>query len=319
MDGREQSVVITGASTGIGRACALTLAARGMRVFAGVRRTPDADALRSEGQRNVTPVFIDVTHPEAINSVAQQVEEETGGVGLDGLVNNAGIAVGGPLEFVPLSQLRRQFEINAVGQIAVTQSFLPLLRRAQGRVVLMGSVSGVCSLPLLGPYCASKFALEALADALRLELRPWGMHVSIIEPGATKTAIWDKSIVESRATLAGLPAEAELLYGEVLARFERMSHKTHERAIPPVRVVEAVTHALTARRPKVRYLIGEMARVQLALELLPVQLRDFILSRLLFGQPYPALSTPAPKPELSHSPKPSNTETHGKCNAEGVP
>jgi NAD(P)-dependent dehydrogenase (short-subunit alcohol dehydrogenase family) len=175
-------------------------------------------------------------------------------------------------------------EINVVGQVAVTQGFLPLLRRAHGRVVLMGSVSGLISLPLFGPYCASKFALEALGDALRLELRPWGMHVCIVEPGATKTPIWEKSVVENHAMMAAFPAEAEDLYGGMLQRLDQIIKNTSTRALPPARVAKAVIHALTARRPKARYIIGEMARVQLVVDALPVQLRDYILARLLIDQ-----------------------------------
>jgi NAD(P)-dependent dehydrogenase (short-subunit alcohol dehydrogenase family) len=276
----------------------LALAAQGWHVFAGIRAAVDVDALRSEGQGNVTPVFIDVTHPEAIAAAAQQVYEETGEAGLDGLVNNAGIAVVGPLEFVPISQLRRQLEVNVIGQIAVTQSFLPMLRHAQGRVVLMGSVSGFCSLPLFGPYSASKFALEALADALRLELRPWGMHVAIVEPGATKTAIWDKSVAENRAMKARFPAKAGILYGEMLLRLDEVVRNTSERAIPSIRVAEAVTHALTASRPKARYVVGEMARVQLIMEALPVWLRDLILAQLLLSQGDTDTNVPISAPEF---------------------
>jgi NAD(P)-dependent dehydrogenase (short-subunit alcohol dehydrogenase family) len=273
-----RNVLVTGASTGIGKTCALALAARGWRVFAGVRKERDAEALRNRAPQNLTPVFLDVTDSRAIKAAADSVREEVGMAGLGGLVNNAGIAVGGPLEYVPVSEIRRQMEVNVVGQIAVTQAFLPLLRQARGRLVLMGSVSGRCSLPLFGPYCASKFALEALADALRLELRHQGVQVSIIEPGATKTPIWDKSVSTNWVMMAAFPPGAEVLYGRMLERLDQIVHNTSKRAIPPARVAEVVIHALTARRPKARYLVGDMARIQLAMEAMPIWLRDSILA-----------------------------------------
>ena len=179
-----KSVVITGASTGIGAACALHLDQWGWRVFAGVRKQGDAEALRAQGSARLTPVSLDVTDTVSISTAASAVAGAVGAAGLAGLVNNAGIVVPGPIELLPLSDLRRQLEINVVGQVAVTQAFLPLIRAGRGRIVNMGSIAGRMATPFTGAYGASKFALEALTDALRLELQPWGISVSIIEPGA---------------------------------------------------------------------------------------------------------------------------------------
>src|SRR5258708_33287478 len=182
-----RSVVATGASTGIGEACALRLDRRGFHVFAGVRREVDGGALKQKASGRLTPILLDVTDASSIKSAAAAVAASLDEEGLSGLVNNAGIAIAGPLEFLPIDELRRQFEVNVIGQIAVTQAFLPLLRKGHGRIVNMGSISGRLAFPLLGPYAASKFALRALTTALRMELRPWGIPVSIIEPSGIAT------------------------------------------------------------------------------------------------------------------------------------
>jgi NAD(P)-dependent dehydrogenase (short-subunit alcohol dehydrogenase family) len=197
-----------------------------------------------------------------------------------GLVNNAGIAVGGPLEFLPLDDLRQQLEVNVVGPVAMAQAFLPLLRRGGGRIVQMGSVSGLFASPFLGPYSASKFALEALSDALRVELRPWGIHVSIIEPGVIATPIWRKSLAAADEALAEMPPALEELYGQTLGAVRREVQGL--RGVPAARVADAVVHALTAARPRARYhVIGPSARVRLALAYLPSRLRDWLVARYL--------------------------------------
>jgi NAD(P)-dependent dehydrogenase (short-subunit alcohol dehydrogenase family) len=179
-----RTAVVTGASSGIGQACAVRLARAGWRVLAGVRREGDAPDGTEE-------LLLDVTDPEQIRGAAERVDE------LHGLVNNAGIALGSPLELVPVDQLRHQLEVNLVGQVAVTQALLPALRRAKGRIVFMGSIAGRSALPFLAPYAASKHALEAVADSLRLELKPFGIPVSIVEPGSIRTAIWSRSPTSS--------------------------------------------------------------------------------------------------------------------------
>ena len=185
-----KSVVITGASTGIGRACTLYLDELGWRVFAGVRKAVDGDALRDLASDRLVPLILDVADEAGVARAADEVAAVVGDDGLHGLVNNAGIAVGGPLEFVPLEDVRRQFEVNVFGLLRTTQAMLSMIRAARGRVVNVSSQGGKVAAPYFGPYCASKFAVEAMSDSLRRELKPWGLHVSVVEPGAIDTAIW---------------------------------------------------------------------------------------------------------------------------------
>src|SRR5678809_1638486 len=214
----QMAVVVTGASTGIGAACALDCVGRGMTVFAGVRDPRAGEALAAKGGPLLIPITLDVTDGPSIARSLEVVQQVVGEGGLGGLVNNAGIAVGSPLEVISLTLLRKQLEVNVIGQIAVTQAFLPLLRRGHGRIVNMGSIAGRGTIPLLGPYSASKYALEALTDALRMELQPWGIQVSIIEPGAIATPIWEKSGMMAGELEAAATEEAMALYGEAVAR-----------------------------------------------------------------------------------------------------
>src|ERR1017187_4168238 len=207
------SLVITRASTGIGEACALHLDKLGYRVFAGIRKALDGEALRRRASERLVPVRLDISDEMEIGQAARNIVESLGGEGLAGLINNAGIVVGGMLEFLPLEALRRQLEVNVVGQIAVTQALLPSLRKARGRIVNISSVSGLISSPFTGAYSASKFALEALTDSLRMELRPWKIHVSLVEPGFVQTPIISKSLAAAEELRAELPAEAFQLYG----------------------------------------------------------------------------------------------------------
>ena len=209
-------VVITGASSGIGRAAALPLDRQGVIVHAGVRKEEDAASLEAEASDRLVPVFIDVTDQDSISTAKAEVAAASGDRGLHGLVNNAGISVPGPLEFLPLEDLRKQLEVNVIGQIAVTQAFLPQLRRARGRIVNVGSIGGRTVTPFLGAYNASKFALEALTDALRMELRPWNLSVSIIEPGAVDTAIWEKGFAKADEIEARISDEGRRLYEDAL-------------------------------------------------------------------------------------------------------
>lgn len=265
---------MTGASSGIGLACAIRLAAAGWRVFGGVRTEKDAAALRDRG---VEPLALDVTDAARIESAADEV-----GATLDGLVDNAGIAIAAPLELVPLDELRHQLEVNVIGQVAVTQAFLPALRRARGRVVLMGSIGGRSALPFLGPYAASKHALEAIADSLRVELRPWGVGVSIVEPASIATAIWAKGASRADALQDIVDAEVAKLYAPALARFRTVALARGPGADPAL-VAEAVEHALTAERPRARYLVGRDAHLRAWIERLPTRLRDRLLAKLLTG------------------------------------
>jgi NAD(P)-dependent dehydrogenase (short-subunit alcohol dehydrogenase family) len=275
-------IVITGASTGIGAGCAIGCAQHGMTVFAGVRDLRAGEALQAKGGAAIIPIQLDVTDGDSIKQAADIVGQRVAGVGLGGLVNNAGVAIGSPLEVIPLPQLRKQLEVNVIGQIAVTQAFLPLLRQAHGRIVNMGSIAGRGTIPMMGPYSASKFALEALTDALRLELYPWGIEVAIIEPGAVATPIWDKSLNQASDVEKDIPAEGKLLYEKAARAVKEAVQEAAQRAIPVDAVVEAVLHALTARRPKTRYLVGTDAKIRAIMaKWLPDRLQDWILKLVL--------------------------------------
>lgn len=275
----QRSVVVTGASSGIGRACAMRLARSGLRVFAGVRRRTDGDSLRAEAPDGVEPLLLDVTDAASIAAAREVVSDATHGR-LLGLVNNAGIAVGGPVETVPLDDLRRQFEVNVIGQVAVTQAFLPMLRAARGRVVFMSSIGGRVAVAFISPYDASKHAIEAIGDALRQELKPLGVHVALIEPGSVATPIWDKGLAEIERARSRLTPETLRLYGHAVERFEAIARHFAEHGDDVQPVAEAVEHALTARRPRTRYVVGNGARVQAALRrLAPDRVMDRVLAR----------------------------------------
>lgn len=281
-NGAGGAIVITGASTGIGRACAVRMDSLGYRVFAGVRKTEDGDALRVAASSRLTPIHIDVTDGGSIAAACETVAQQLGDSGLRGLVNNAGIGVGGPLEFVSMDDLRRQFEVNVFGQVAMTQAFLPLIRKARGRIVNIGSIGGRMASPFIGPYSASKFALEAITDALRFELRPWGIDVAIVEPGSIATAIWEKGRTTADEIEQNMTADARALYGATISAIRNFIEDAEKRAIPPERVADAVQHALTAKRPKTRYLVGTDARLQAALSTVaPDRMIDRVIARQL--------------------------------------
>jgi NAD(P)-dependent dehydrogenase (short-subunit alcohol dehydrogenase family) len=272
------AVVITGASTGIGEASAVELARRGFRVFAGVRKEDDGERLKARSPE-IVPLLLDVTVAAQIAAAAETVGRTVGEAGLAGLVNNAGIVVAGPLEVLPLDRLRLQFEVNVVGQIAVTQALLPLLRKARGRIVNMSSLNGRIASPYLAPYAASKHALEAVNDAMRLELRAWGIRVSVIEPGATTTPIWDKSLAAADALADNQGME---LYKGDLDAMRQATRKLAHAALPVDSVVRCVIHALTARRPSARYPVGLKVNLLLrAYKWIPDRVWDWIVRRSL--------------------------------------
>ena len=275
-----KSVVITGASTGIGRATALWLDSRGWRVFAGVRKEADAEALRGEASERLVPLMLDVTDPAQIAAAAERVGGEVGEAGLDGLVNNAGIAVPGPLEALPIDDFRRQVEVNLTAQVAVTQAMLPAIRAAHGRIVFITSIGGRMAFPMFGAYHAAKFGLEAVGDVFRQELRPWGIEVAIVEPGSIATPIWERGQEEAEAFIAGASEEQERLYGQAIAAYREVARRTGERGIAPERVAKAIEHALSARRPRTRYLVGLDAKGQARLKaILPARLVDRLVAR----------------------------------------
>ena len=247
------AVVVTGASSGIGEATARHLGSLGFRVFAGVRS--DEDAERLAAATRVAALKIDVTDTDSVAAAAREVGGE-----LAGLVNNAGIAVTGPIEFVPLEELRRQLEVNLVGQVAVTQAFMPALRAARGRIVNVSSIGGRFALPLFGPYAASKFALEGVSDSLRRELRDSGIRVSLVEPGGVATPIWSKGIEDANRLRERMPPHAEPLYEHLIEPIERNAIRTEREGLEPEAVARVIGRALTARRPRTRYLVGRDAQ-----------------------------------------------------------
>jgi len=279
------AVVVTGASSGIGRACAAALDARGFRVFAGVRTERDAAALRGAASDRLTPVFLDVADAASIAVARDTIARAVGEAGLAGLVNNAGVGLAGPLEFVPLDEVRALFEVNVFGPLAVTQAFLPLVHRAHGRVVTIGSVGGAITIPFGGALCASKYAIEALNDALRMELRPWGIQVSLVQPGSIATEAVDKVTRQSMRLADTLAGEGHPWHSAALQKFAAVTAGREKKGSPPAVVAAAVVHALTVDRPKTRYPVGAHARL---LTILPRVLPDRTLDTLrlrLFGLP----------------------------------
>lgn len=273
-----RTVLITGASKGIGEACALRMAKEGWRVLAGVRDAQDGERLRAGAGPSLIPIRLDVTQSQDIALARAATDELTGAAGLDALVNNAGIALAGPLEFLPLDALRHQLEVNFIAQVAVTQALLPSLRRAGGRIVFIGSISGRSALPFVGAYAASKFALEAITDSLRAELQPFGLEVSIVEPGVIATPIWSTSIAAGERILADAPPELEKYYGRMLEGLRRRAGRGMQ-GLPAERVADVVYHALTAKRPKTRYLVGRDARMRAVLQaVMPDRMRDKLVN-----------------------------------------
>jgi NAD(P)-dependent dehydrogenase (short-subunit alcohol dehydrogenase family) len=271
------TVLISGASTGIGRATALELAASGWTVLAGVRKTADGEALRVDGGERVMPLQLDVTDSGQIERAAERVDELTPG-GLDALVNNAGSAVGGPLELLSMDQVRSLFDVNFFGHVAVTRALIPALRRARGRIVLISSIGGLVTTPYMAPYHASKYALEAVGNALRMELAGSGIQVALIEPGSVATPIWEKN--RGQVDNFNIPAELKGEYGRVPAAMGKTLRNTARRGIPPERVAKTIERALSAKRMHARYLVGRDAYVMVwASRLLPDLVFDRVVRR----------------------------------------
>ncbi|MGZ3561654.1 MAG: SDR family oxidoreductase [Vulcanimicrobiaceae bacterium] len=270
----QHAVVVTGASTGIGAATSELLAQKGFVVYAGVRTDADAQRLAS-AHANLRPLWLDVTNPATVVAAAQRMHDD--GVSLAGLVNNAGIAVGGPLEFLPVDELRKQFDVNLFGAIAVTQAFLPQLRATRGRVVFVGSISGRLAVPFIAPYSASKFALRAIADAMRMELSSAGITVALVEPGSVKTPIWRKGRDSKDDLVRRLPPEAATHYPGVVDALMRQTEREERSGMPAERVSEAILHALTSRKPRAYYLLGMPARLGSIISLLPAGFRDRLM------------------------------------------
>jgi NAD(P)-dependent dehydrogenase (short-subunit alcohol dehydrogenase family) len=271
------SVLISGASRGIGRATTLRLARAGWTVYATVRQAADGEGLVAEAAgQEVRPLRLDVTDDAQIAALGEALPER-----LDAIVNNAGIVVSGPLETLSADDLREQFEVNVVGAVALTNAVLPRLRTARGRIVFVSSLSGIVSTPMTGAYNASKFAIEAIADAWRLELRPWGVKVVLVEPAMTDTDLWRNAPETLETEVAAMSDEHRDLYGEHLAGMRRTIPKIQKLAKPVDTVVTTIERALTATRPKARYPVGVDVRVQAALSgVTPARVMDAVNGRL---------------------------------------
>lgn len=275
----ERYVLITGASKGIGRAAALHLDKLGFKVFAGVRKPEDGEALRREASDRLRPVQIDVTDSAQIAAAAAYIGQIAGDAGLYGLVNNAGVGVGFPIEILPLDDLRYQMEVNFFGQVAVTQAMMPLIRKATGRIVNISSVGGLMVVPMAGAYSASKFALEALTDSLRMELRPWGIKVVAIEPGEIATPIWDTMIKYAEDRADTISEEDARHYRQRMEKTRDTIQRGLKYAAPPQIVADVIGRALTVKHPRARYLVGLDARLMVSwMRYLPAGLRDRLLS-----------------------------------------
>jgi NAD(P)-dependent dehydrogenase (short-subunit alcohol dehydrogenase family) len=277
-----KAAVVTGASSGIGRACVSRLIRSGWRVFATVRKSQDERDLRFEFGTNLTPLIMDVTDRATVIRAAEQVSSQLQGRGLDGLVNVAGIGMIRPIECATPKDLREIFEINVFGQIAVTQAFLPLLRKSPGRIVNISSVGAHIAIPFGGLLNASKSAFGLITDTLRLELRPFGVRVCNVEPGAIRTPAIEKTLGRVDEVIRQLPANGAAQYGEMMASVASRGYKHEMNGSSPDVVARAVHHALTARRPKIRYQVGKHAKVLGALpRILPDRLLDEIVLRMV--------------------------------------
>lgn len=275
-----KAVLITGASSGIGKACVLRLDREGFTVFAGVRKHDDGNELQHQSSPNLRPILLDVTDPAAIENAARLIGSQVSQMGLAGLVNNAGFGDPGPIEYVPLADVKRQFEVNVFGTIAVTQAFLPLIRQAGGRIVNIGSVGDRITMPFGGVLCSSKCAVASLTDALRLELRPWGIHVCLIEPALISTPGVEKTSTGGQKLLNAFPPEGARRYGRMFQAFLDRAMRREREGSPPDVVAAAVWQALTAETPKTRYPIGKNARLLAGLARLPDRLLDQLRLRM---------------------------------------
>lgn len=268
------SVLVTGAGRGIGLAITRHMSALGWEVYAGARS--EGALLELADLPRVHSIRLDITDRDSVAALPDALPAT-----LDSVVNNAGIVVNGPVEGLTLDDLSRQLEVNVVAQVAVTQAVLPKIRAAKGRIVFISSVSGLITTPGTGAYCASKYALESLADALRMELRPWGIAVSLVEPGPIRTDIWGEILVDHDRMVARLADEHRALYAAQLRGTRKLLARIQKTAADPEKVVKAVDHALRARRPKSRYLLDTASRVQkLVLGLTPTALNDAAFAAL---------------------------------------
>lgn len=286
MNCTRKHTLVTGASSGIGRATALRLTAAGHHVYAGIRKAADGDQLvRDAAGRELTPVTLDVTNAGQIGDAAAVIGEHAA-AGLDGLVNNAGYGLACPTELLPLDAFRRQLEVNATGQLAVTQAMLPLLRRAAGRIVVVGTIGVRFNPPFAGALDASKAALTALADSLRQELAPWDIRVVLVEPATINSGAADKVSRDAAAAMSAASPEGRALYQSTFADMLKVMSRREGNGSPPDVAAATITKALTTARPRAVYLTGKDARRLALLSMLPAPVLD-AAKRRVFGLPAP--------------------------------
>jgi NAD(P)-dependent dehydrogenase (short-subunit alcohol dehydrogenase family) len=279
---KKGGVLITGSSSGIGRACALLLDRLGYLVFAGVRKPEAGEQLRLEASERLSPVLLDITDPShitrAVDVVRTSLRSE---LPLKGIVNNAGVSMAGPTELFPIDMVRRHLEVNLIGHIAVTQAFLPIIRKGRGRIINIGSAAGRFALPFFSAYAASKFGLVGFTDSLRRELRPWGIPVSILELGTVDTPMWDKTAADTLELDATYPAEVKELYQVSLPAMAKVMENGRRRALTPGAVAELVRQVLEAPRPKTRYRMGPGTRMSPLASLIPDRFTDWVIAKVL--------------------------------------
>lgn len=272
----QKYVLITGASSGIGQASCFMLSENGFKVFAGVRKKSDAETLQEK--ENIIPVFIDVNDHGSVDRAFSEVSQICGEDGLFALVNNAGVAVAGPLEFLSIDKFRFQMETNVIGQVKVTQAFLPLIRLGAGRIINISSIAGFTAFPFNGAYCASKHAIEAITDCLRRELSPWKIPVCAISPGVIKTNIWERSLNLLDECMSEMPEGAKKYYAPFCEPLiEKTRKKVAKNAIFPENVAKVVLKAITVKNPAPRYLAGKDAEFLNKIKFLPKKLLDTVI------------------------------------------
>jgi NAD(P)-dependent dehydrogenase (short-subunit alcohol dehydrogenase family) len=269
-----KGILITGASSGIGKACALHLDKIGFKVYAGVRKPTDADNLKKEASGNLEAVTLDVTNSQSIKDAAAYISKETDG-NLYGLVNNAGIGRGGALEVTPMDEIRKLMDVNLFGLLEVTQSFIPMLRKSKGRIINIGSTSSYLAVPGAAAYSASKFAVKAVTDSLRLELIPFGMKVILVSPGAVESAIWEKGTKYKEEMRKSVDPEIADLYAPLRRFGDRLNEQVNK--IPAIEVAKVVHTAFNKHKPKPYYIVGNDAKGAAKAARMPKRILDWIL------------------------------------------
>ncbi len=272
-------IVVTGASTGIGAATAHELAARGHHVIAGVRRDADAETLRSD---RIEPHKLDITDAADVAALAERVTNDPAGLRLRALVNNAGVAVNAPVEALPIAEWRRQFEVNLFGHVAVTQALLPALLESSGTIVNISSIGGRLANATYGAYSGSKFALEAVSDALRREVGPLGVNVIVVEPGTVATEIWDRGLSHADQLAASMTPAQHERYDGLIEAIGRQGRQFARDGVPPAQAAQVIARAIAATRPRTRYTVGRDAAIGVRLaRLAPDRLLDRLLQARL--------------------------------------